>query len=168
MLNRNAVVEEHYRKNFKGYVKYMSRRAPNNSVHIAEEIVQEAYFRALKHYKAFNPDRGTFSTWFNHILHNTLNRVLSEEAGVGPSLDDDELELEPFILDTEPYVPKHLVILIQRAIKEQKPEVADVLHMFFNLGMKTRDIEECTEFSHSNIRKIIERFRVKMDDEDFV
>lgn len=168
MNNRNNVVEEHYRKNFRGYVKYMSRRAPNNSIHIAEEIVQEAYSRALKHFKAYNSERGSFSTWFNHILHNTLNKVLAEEAGVGPSLDDEEVELEPFILDSETYIPKHLVVKIQQGIKSQKPEVADVLHMFFNLGMKTRDIEECTEFSHSNIRKMIERFRVKWDDENFI
>lgn len=165
-MDRDEVVSAHYQKNFKGLVKYMSRRTPNQSVHLAEEVVQEAYTKALTHWKAFNPERGAFNTWFNRILNNSLNNCLSSESGNLPSFDDDDLDLEPFIIDNDPDIPRNIVVRIQKSISEQKPEHADVLHMFFNLGMRTRQIEECSEFSHDNIRKIIQRFRIKWDDEN--
>lgn len=166
MNNRDEVVEEHYRRNFKGLVKYMTKRVPHNSTHLAEEVVHEAYARALKHWKAYNPEIGKFSSWFNNILNNSLNRCLSDEAGMFLSFDDDDQDLEPFVIDYDPDIPQDIVIRIKKSIDEQPVERSEVLRMFFLLGMKTREIEECVELSHNNIRKIIQRFRVKWDDEN--
>lgn len=163
---RNEIVEEHYRKNYKQLVNHMVNRVPNKSHALAEEVVQEAYCRALKYYEGFNPELKPFSTWFNRILNNACSACLQEEGGNLPSLDDDEIDLEPYRIMEDVDVPFELVIMIQESMKKQKPEVYEVLNMFFNLGMKTREIAECVEFNHGNVRQIIRRFRIRHEDEN--
>lgn len=161
---RNEIIEEHYRKNFKMMVNRMLRRVPGNSRALAEEVVQEAYSNALRYWKAFDPERASFDIWFNRIVNRAASKCTREENGQ-PSIPYDD-GLEPFVLDTETKIPREIVNKVQQAIKDMKPEVSEVLNMFFNLGMKTTDICECTNYSHSNVRQVIRRFRVKWTDEN--
>jgi len=165
MKERNEIIEAHFRKNYKSLVKRVINRVPNKSHALAEEVVQEAYVNALQYWKAFDPNRGEFSVWFNRILSNAANKCLNQETGM-PSLDNEEIDLEPHIINNDVDIPCDIVLKIQDGIKDQRPEIAEVLHMFFNLGMKTKDIEQCTDFTHTNVRQIIRRFRIKWDDEN--
>lgn len=160
---RNDVIEHHFRKNYKKQVGYITNRVPNKSHALAEEVVQEAYARALKYFDGFDPKRSAFSTWFNRILNNACSACMQEEAG-HPQEYIEEQELEPHRLMEELEVPFELVVLIQEEMKAKPDDRREVLHMFFNLGMKTREIAECVEFSHTNIRQIIRRFRIKFDE----
>jgi RNA polymerase sigma factor (sigma-70 family) len=161
---RDETIEKHYRKNYKLFVNRMLRRVPGNSRALAEEVVQEAYSNALRYWKAFDPERASFDVWFNRIVNRAASKCTRAENGQ-PSLSYDD-ELEPFVLNNETRIPKVIIAKIQQAIKETKPEVSEILNMFFNLGMKTTDICECTNHSHSNIRQIIRRFRIKWNDEN--
>lgn len=165
-MSRNEEIEKHYRQHYKRLVNHVTNRVPNKSKHLAEEVVQEAYTRALKYYKGYNPELAPFSTWFNRILNNACNSCQQEEGGNIPSLDDEENDLEPFRLMEDISIPLGIIVLIQETMKQQKPDVREVLNMFFNLGMRTREIAEVSIYSHTNIRQIIRRFRVKFDDEN--
>lgn len=166
-MDRNSVVEKHYKANYKHLVNRMCSRVPDNSRHLAEEVVQDAYANALTYWDAFNPNIRPFGVWFNRILNNAANKcVQSEGGGNHLSLDDEDSDLEPFRVNDDADIPMIVVINIQKAIKKQRPEVAEVLNMFFNLGMRTREIAECTEFNHNNIRQMVRRFRIKWDDEN--
>ena len=165
-MNRNEIVEAHYRKHYKTLVNHMRNRVPNKSHHLAEEVVQEAYCRALKYFDGFNPEIKPFSTWFNRILNNSCSSCMQEEGGNSLSMDDDDQDLEPYRIMEDVSIPFDLVVLIQESMKKQKQDVYEVLNMFFNLGMKTREIAECVEYNHGNIRQIIRRFRIKFEDEN--
>lgn len=162
-MNKNEVVEGHYRQNYKRLVNHVANRVPNKSHALAEEVVQEAYRRALEYYKGYDPTRA-FSTWFNRILNNSCNACIQSEGGNLPSLDDEELDIEPFRIMEDLSIPLEIVVRVQEEMKAQPPERREVLNMFFNLGMKTREIAECVEFSHTNIRQIIRRFRIRFDE----
>lgn len=163
-MDRDATIEEHYRKNFKGLVNSVVNRVPNKSRALAEEVVQEAYCRALEYWPGFDPKRGEFKTWFNRILYNSgINCVNAEGNNV--SLDDEEYDVSPFIL-TNDDIPKDVALLIQKSMSKQRPEVYEVLNMFFNLGFKTIDIAKCTDFTHTNIRQLIHRFKVEWCNEN--
>lgn len=166
MDDRNKIIETHYRKNYKTLVKRMTNRVPHHSHALAEELVQEAYVRALQYYKTYDTNR-PFERWFSLILNNAASDQLKYENGTSAlSLNDDEVDLEPFILNDEMNIPREVVMKVQEAIKDCPPDVSEVLNMFFNLGMRTPDIEKCTRFSHSNIRQIIRRFRIKWDNDN--
>lgn len=166
-IERNKTVEEHFRKNYKALVKRMTNRVPHHSPALAEEVVQEAYVRAIQYYRSFDPNRGGFERWFNLILNNAAADQLRNENGVSTlSINDEDKDLEPFLLNEELHMPREIVLKVQEAINNSPAEIYDVLNMFFNLGMRTTDIEKCTNYSHTNIRQIIRRFRIKWDDEN--
>lgn len=166
-FKRDVTINAHFRTHYKALVKRMTHRVPDKSVALAEEVVQEAYARALQYWRTYDPERGDFERWFNLILNNTASSKIREENGISTlSLDEEDRDYEPFFLNEEMDIPRDIVIKVQEAIKEQPSDVRDVLNMFFNLGMKTTDIEKCTRYSHTNIRQIIRRFRIRWDDEN--
>ena len=163
-MDRDKTIEEHYRRNRKGLINAVINRVPNKSRALAEEVVQEAYCRALAYWPSFDPERGEFKTWFNRILYNAGNDCVASE-GNSISLDDEEYDVAGFLL-VDDDIPKDVALLIQKSMEKQRPEVYEVLHMFFNLGFKTIDIEKCTDFTHTNIRKLIYRFKVEWVNEN--
>lgn len=165
-MTRNQVIEHHYRNNYKQLVNHITNRVPGKSRALAEEVVQETYARALKYYDTFNPNIKPFSTWFNRILNNACHDCIQAENGMLTHSFDEEIELEPFKVMEDVEIPLQWVALIQEEMKKQRPEIFEVLNMFFNLGMKTREIAEVSEFNHGNIRQIIRRFRIKFGDEN--
>lgn len=165
-MNRNQTIETHYKKNYKRLVKHMTNRVPDNSPALAEEVVMEAYARALAYWESYDPTRGEFSTWFNRIMNNACAACIRDEQGTNLSMDDDDLDLEPYRLMQDIEIPFHIIVLIQSEMNKQRPEVKEVLNMFFNLGMKTREIAECVDYNHGNIRQIVRRFRIKFEDEN--
>lgn len=165
-MTRNDIISEHYIVNFDKLVKRAKWRVPNHSLYLAEEVVQEAYTRALKFFKAYSPERGDFGAWFNRIYNGCVADCIKSENGNLPSFDNIDENLEPFIIDNNAWVPKDMAIRIKEGIEAQKPEVAEVLNMFFLMGMKASDIAECTNQSHANVRQMIYRFRVKWSDEN--
>jgi RNA polymerase sigma factor (sigma-70 family) len=164
-MTRNEIIEDYYRKNYKHLVNRVLGRVPNNSRAIAEEVVQDAFVRALEYWRTFDQNR-EIGPWFNRILAYSVRETIRKENGTPLSFDDEELFLEPFVLGEDVDIPPNIVLLVQKSILEQPEDRREVLHMFFNLGMKTREIEECTNYNHSNIRQIIRRFRIKWDDEN--
>lgn len=167
-MDRNATVELHYRQHYKKLVDRFVNRVPNKSRAVAEEVVQEAYANALRCWSAFNPAKGDFGIWFNNcIIRNAFNTVVRPERGhILPSMDDEEEHLEPFRIKDDDYVPRDVAAKILNAIKNERKDVSEVLNMFFVLGMTTPDIEKCTRFSNAAIRKMIQRWRMKWDDEN--
>lgn len=165
-MDRNTTIEAHYRKNYRQLVKRVLNRVPNHSHALAEEVVQEAYVRAMQYWRSYNPARGDFDRWFNLILRNAVADCINSESGGPLSLDDDDRDIKPFVMFEDHSIPKAVALKVQDGINAQRPEIADILNMFFNLGMRTVDIEKCSELSHTNIRQIIRRFRIKWENEN--
>lgn len=164
---RNETIDAHYRKNFKLLVKRATWRVPNKSVHLAEEVVQDAYLKAIRFWNTFNPERNEFGAWFNRIFNGSVADCIRRENGhSNPSLDNEDDYLEPFILDEDVDIPREIVIRVKKAIEEQPAPNNDVLNMFFNLGMNSNEIAECTNLTAGNVRQIIRRFRIKWDGEN--
>lgn len=149
MTTRNKVIEEHYRANFNIYVKKIRNRTQDWSLALPQEIVQEAYARALRYYRTFNKDVQTFDAWFNAILNNTLRKAQKEERqkGVNHEIDQDrtpEDEIVPSGYD----VMGHIYEMPQGRVKS-------IITMYYLQGFKTKDIAEYLNVGHSNVRKII-------------
>lgn len=92
----NEVVNNYYKENYDLLVKRVKNRA--GSVENAEDVVQEAFTRALKYYKSCSID---FDRWFKVILSNTLKDYQKDSrmAGLTKNIDDVVGELEPIIPD---------------------------------------------------------------------
>lgn len=146
-MKRNEHVEQHFRENYDTLVKRIKAR----SCSVPEDVVQEAYYRALKYYKSYSKDKD-FDRWFNTILNNSLRSVKLEERERGIVRAVDEETLEDTVDEASEFV-KELIQEIPDGREKQ------ILVMYYILGFRTRDISEYMGLSHSNVRIILMRWR---------
>lgn len=120
-----------------------------------EDVVQEAYARALKYLPSFDHSRD-FDKWFNKILSNTVKDFKKDRGGLVVDLDPDYLE-----------APEgHSEALYGRLIaiygKGLRADHLEVVKLYFEKGYKPREINEVVDLSLTNIRTIISKFRLLM------
>lgn len=144
---------EHYNKNFKKLVKKMSFRSGTQWA--AEDIVQEAYARALKYIGSFQEREGSqpsvaFSNWFTTILNNSLYEHQNVERGM---VVPEEVE-EPLV-----ELPSGLLEDVKRLMKRESKEHQEILHLHFVLDYSAQDISKVTNNTYANSSKVIQRFR---------
>lgn len=138
---------EHYNKNFKKLVKKMSFRSGTQWA--AEDIVQEAYARALKYIGSFQ-DGKDFNNWFTTILNNSLYEHQNVERGMVVPEEVDEPLVE---------LPSGLLEDVRRLMKRESKEHQEILHLHFVLDYSAQDISKVTNNTYANSSKVIQRFR---------
>lgn len=150
--NRNTVVEEYYRDNYKTLIKSVKGRVGEGP---AEDVVQEAFTRCIRFFDGYNPERGSFDTWFRIILTNVTNRYLNAERS-GGSYSDEGLE-EVEIKD------ENLMSVTRDEIRElisyKLGEEREVLNMYYTLGYSLRDISSLVTMKYKIIDHTIQDFK---------
>lgn len=151
------IIEKHYRNARDQYVKRLSFRAGSHEA--AEDIVQEAYLRALLYQKSFH--MGTpFNRWFNRIVNNCLRDYKREERG-GP-MEFIEEEAEGFNCTG---VTRRMLDEIRQEIEEKTSDLEkETLTLYFLNGYKIGDIVRIMDTKYKATENIIQRFRRKLKD----
>lgn len=147
----NEVIKKHYEDNYRRLMKRMSFRA--GTEWDAEDVVQEAYARALKYFKSY--DGKTLDQWFSTILNNTLRDHKNSEKGfAATSFEEEESEGIPCS-----YYPDRIVGEIYELIDTKSVIQIEVLTMHFKHGYSAKDISSITDYSYAATHQIIQRFR---------
>lgn len=157
---RNDLITQHYLENYIRLVKTAVRRVPNNSQALAEEVVQEAYARAVKYFRAYN-ENIEFDKWFNGIFRNAVNDCRTAESEHGCTFEyDDNVEN---ILSLEQTLQGELwdatMKMIYKLDNERDKEILSMCYMY---GFTSKDIAEYVGMKHSTVRQIITRFKAKL------
>lgn len=152
----HEIIHQHYLNNHQKLVKRYSFRA--GGVHQAEDIVQEAYARALKY---FNPDRiDDFDKWFSIILVNSFNDTMRDTIGMSYLDEDDETSLGEVpcnILDNQ--TRKEVYDLIST----KAPSQAEVLTLHIRHGYGVTDIHRQMEVTKGYVSRIIGEFHKELE-----
>ncbi len=150
----DQIIEEHHKANFSKFVTRFKR--PLNSEHAAEDVVQEAYARALKYKDSYDPTQ-PFDNWFSSIIRNAFRDALNEERGIVRE------ELNEFnhesLIDDAPM--EDLKEALRDSISKESEGYQVVLKLFFFGGYTGREISQVTPYSQTNIRQIVLQFRNK-------
>lgn len=150
-------IEEHYRQNRQKLVKKFSFRA--GSPEGGEDVVQEAYARAIQYKESCNDER--FDQWFSTILNNCLRDFKNEERGyVQEDEDEEEVAENPHC----PHFPERIMREIYELIDTKSLTQQEVLNFYFKQDYTAADISRVTEHSYANCAKIISRFRQELKD----
>lgn len=149
------VIEAHYAKNFNKYVLQMSFRA--GSVQDAEDIVQDAYERAIRYSNSFSEDKD-FDTWFGRIRYNCLKDNRKKERGFA-MVEYDELDFEGS--DCTQYTDEQMK-QVGRFLKSKSPEHQEILHLHFNLNYQVSDICAVLGTPYPATHQTIRRFREEL------
>lgn len=152
-------IEQLYKENRKRYVNLMSSILRGDRA-AAEDVVQEAFTRALYFQGTFNPERGKLKTWFNTIMFNALRDIQREMRGY-PSEDSANFSSE----DVEHFTdfkeqPEKMLFLEYKIANVNNPRHKRILELFFLLGYSAREISQVEEgVSISNVTTVVSRFR---------
>jgi len=152
------IIERHYKINQEALVKKLT--GVSGSRENAEDIVQEAYTRALKYQSSLNAVKGAdFNKWFSKILRNAMNKHFSDEKQRGmvrtQVMIDSQVNLD---LDYHRKFLEEIGQMIEKKAENQ----AYILNLFFFHQYKPSDIAELVPESNEAIRQIIYRFRKEL------
>jgi len=144
------LIEEHYVNNHNRLVKSMSFRA--GTEWDAEDVVQEAYLRAIKYFDSF--DGTDFDKWFSPILFNAMRVHKNMEKGhIAADFDEEDMDGTPCQQYSDAIVAE-----ISELIDTKSENQIEILTLYFFKGYTANDISQISEHKYSAIHKTITRF----------
>ena len=147
-------LEKLYRETFSGHVKLMTRILGGDHA-AGEDVVQEAYARALKYWPSYDPKRGPLKPFFNKILFNAL-RDIQREYKNRPTEDSEAFSAED-ILPNPTHSYDNIIELIETV---ENTNHQRILYLFFVLGYNSREISQIEEkMTQTNVTTILNRFK---------
>jgi len=152
-----ALIEKFYRKNFNRLVNKTRGRA--GSHHNAEDVVQEAFTRALKYHRSFNPAITPFDTWFSRILENSLRTHTKERKAQGMVYDD---RTDNLVTHTPNSFLRRFLSEINEDINNLSDMKKEVMNLSFFTGYTPTDISKIVNINVGAIRVMIHRFREEL------
>ncbi len=148
-------VELHYRENFKTLVKRISYRS--KTVWNAEDIVQEAYLRALK-YSGSYLEGSTFNNWFSRILSNTLKDFMRAERDYAGM---DEVEEEDELVEDDS-LPNNIRLSLRKAIHDLPQDEKEIIELNLVYGYDLRQIVQIVDVKYSRVHQVIQKFKKEL------
>jgi RNA polymerase sigma factor (sigma-70 family) len=151
-------IEELFRSNYSLYAKKYAMKT--GSVMDAEDIVQEAFTRALSYWSSFDPDKNELSTWFSTILHNVWRDYQRDKRdnGVVKSLEDETEEVGYSI------VLEQDKTLIFKLLDTKQGVRKEVLRLHYILGYTPREIVQVTDLASKTVRNYLTQFRKEVEE----
>jgi len=145
------LIEQHYRTNYRRLVKGLSSNS--GSSHNAEDVVQNAYFRACEYWTSYD-ETSDFKGWFNQILNNSLRDKINEERMHGAV--DDTVSVE-----TQKPRALHKIMLNQvtEFIKSHPEKLRKILELYFLQQYRSKDIAKVVPERVHHIEQLVYMFR---------
>jgi len=140
-----------YRERYLIQVKVICRWV-RGDVELAEDIVQEAYSRAIMYEKSYKPTLSSVNVWFNFIMFNVLREFKNKDK---PSISYEEEKHMSIEKITE-----YADIFNKECSKLQNDKHVHVLVLYYIVGYSSKEISNILEgMSQTNVTTIVGRFK---------
>jgi RNA polymerase sigma factor (sigma-70 family) len=140
-------IEQFYKDEYDNLVRRMRGRC--GSVEDAEDVVMEAFTRALKYKNTYNPNKQEIGGWFNMILLNAYHNYASDKHRRGMSVEVSDKFIEG-------YEGNQMESTLADQLAEEidlieDVDKRDVLVAFFIDGYTPKEI---SQFLKANVRQV--------------
>ncbi len=152
-MKSNKIVEltEYYADNFDRLVKKVSYRA--GGLHNAEDVVQEAFTRAVQYIDSYDSDRKPLPNWFNSILQNALKNFNQQERIQGMVKEIDRV----VNLEDQVYQGQVIQKVLDYISRRRDPD-KDILNHFVVLGYSYKEIAQLLDVNIHAVHHCIRQF----------
>lgn len=130
----------------------------------AEEVTQDAFFKAYKSLDKFKGDAG-FSTWLYRIIYNTAISKIRSRKTEGLDLESREVEMHSalnFNNNLNRLEQQERKVILKKALKQLKEEDAFILILYYYQEQSIEEIEQTTGLSKSNVKIKLHRGRKQL------
>jgi len=151
-----ADITKLYEDKYDDLVRAYRSRAGVNDV---EDLVQEAFYRAIKFKDSYNPKLVDLEFWFVGILNNCLKDLFGEKQGRATMHKEflEETSIEEYT-EPERIDYRHLLSLIEQKSGDAK----QICYLYFIMHYKLSDITKIIGCSYSNVNNIVDNFKNKL------
>lgn len=147
-------IEDHYREHRERLVSFCNKFL--NNMDRAEDVVQEAYTRALTYWESVPDEPDEFVPWFQGILNNCIREDWKKEKAKGMSVLDENVDEIPI---KSAAIPTIILKAVEDRIASKEDRVAKILSMHFIEGYTAKEIGEMVKDTPNAIRVMVHRFR---------
>lgn len=151
-------IEEMFKTNHRKFLMTASRFTEKD-LWLAEEIVQEAYSRALKYKDSYNARFGNTEQWFSNILYRCgieFKKAELDKGMVREVKDSDLVTHEDFGRDLR------LMAELDDNLNTLGPMARHICYLYFVRGYKPREIVDITGYKNNTVRHSVREFALKM------
>ena len=153
----NEFISNHYKENRQRLVKFMRYRAGDEFA--AEDIVQEAYTRAIQYYDSLS-DEDSFGKWFSQILSNALKDYKRQERGhIADEFNEEYIEGQECTFYSDKVMEEIYQLIDTKSVAQM-----EVLNLHFKHGYSAKDVASISNTNYSTARGIIAAFRKELRD----
>lgn len=157
-MNKEEVyklIEDHYRDNFNRMVKYISRNSGNR--HNAEDILQEAYTRALLYWKSLEARHDkSMNEWFRGILKNCFRDSLREQLEKGIVVEG---HVDKIVDHNHSGYARKWLKEIKEKMRLYNKKDEYILNLYFIYQYKIYEIEMLVRESFIYVKNLVQKFR---------
>jgi RNA polymerase sigma factor (sigma-70 family) len=153
----NKVLEEFYIAERENLLRRLNYGA--GTPEAAEDVLQEAFVRALTYWDTFDPANKELGAWFSTILKNSLRDFKRDEWLFGMGEEFDEEQYDP----QEMAIPEgELIKQIYEMVDDKADHQREILLLYFEKNYSPKDIYNITGQKVKTIKQIIWRFTVEV------
>lgn len=145
-------IEQLYSEMYDDYVRMYKSRAGANDV---EDLLQEAFYRALYYSDSYDEKLVPLETWFGGIIENCLKDLYREKRN-GASMHE---KLTPESAVIEPRYEEGFSKVLDREISKKKGDHRSILYLYFMCGYELKEIFKVVDTSYTVINQSVSRFK---------
>lgn len=145
-------IQELYETKREDLVHLYRSRAGNNDI---EDLVQEAFYRALFYKDTYREELVDLEFWFVGIINNCLKDLLREKQN-GASMHDP-LNDEALVFDQD---DDGLNKAIMQEVAKKSGDAKQICYLYFVIGYSLSDIQKIVGSSYSNVDNVVNRFKI--------
>ncbi len=153
---KNAAFEKLFKRYYNEAILYMC--SLTHSLPLAEDIVQEAFSRALT---SIDEERDTFKFWLFKVCRNCYFDYLRKAKRTTPidaELKSDDCDLAQRVIEQERYRA------LYRAINSLSDSYREVVLLYYFEGLSVNEIAQITGQTADNVKVRLFRSRAKLKD----
>jgi RNA polymerase sigma factor (sigma-70 family) len=158
VVNVDKLIEQYYAENFDKMCKRLVGRV--GSMYTAEDCVQEAFSRALKYKRGYDPKKFPLPGWIGTILNNVVRDAKRDLALRGitvPAIDCDNEEV--CLQYEQDFTTSQVRSLVQEMMGKQPEDRREILSLYYIKDFKLFEIAQITGLCREFIRKAVLKFQ---------
>lgn len=153
------MIEQYYKDNLPALLKRIKARGMQEAD--AEDVVHEAFARALKYQRSFNGSEEEIGKWFNTILNNTFKGYRHANFTGDFSFVEEE-HMEEYDDADETWTNKDIILKVKEEVSGLKKEHRDIIELVILNGFRYKEASHILDENVENIKKVVFRFKKNM------
>ncbi len=127
----------------------------------AEDVVQEAFYRAIKYKDTYNPKHQPIGAWFNTIMNNAFKDYRHANFTGEYSFREDDSE-EVYISADSDMISKRMVEEVKKDMYCKSDQESSILNTVLVLGYSYKACCQVYDVPFSRVQFVLQEFRKEM------